>query len=382
MMDAAAAGDCPPAAAPAGLDAVDEVDVAIVGGGVSGLSVALALSGAGGLRVRVLEARERLGGRLDSVPVGQPGAAAGADLGGTWFWPGEQRVRRLVDGLQLPTHRQHLDGDTMFASAKGTQRMRGNQVDGPAFRFSDGAKSIIDGLAAQLPDGVVRTAAPVTSIRRRAEGGVRLEVQGGQPIHARAVVVALPPSLAMSQAGMIRGEDLAPRARVAAEKCPVWMGSTAKVVAVYPRPFWRDDGLNGAAICRGGSARGLPIGEMHDMSGPKGSPGMLLGFATGGDPALDEDAVLSQLAMLFGDEARQPTKLIIQDWSREAYTSPPNVHALRNYQYFGAAVLQEPDWDGALYWTSTETSSEATGHIEGALAAAERTAGALLQRLT
>jgi len=87
-------------------------DVVVVGGGVSGLSVALALVRDAGLRVCVLEARDRLGGRLDSVAVN--GGAAAADLGGTWFWPGEERVRRLVDGLRLPTHRQYLEGDTML----------------------------------------------------------------------------------------------------------------------------------------------------------------------------------------------------------------------------------------------------------------------------
>ncbi|MEO1058932.1 MAG: FAD-dependent oxidoreductase, partial [Actinomycetota bacterium] len=58
--------------------------------------------------------------------------------------------------------------------------------------------------------------------------------------------------------------------------------------------------------------------------------------------------------------------------------SPPGVEALHEYQTYGHPIWQTPTGDGRLHWTSTETSREAPGHIEGALAAAERTVLAIV----
>ena len=51
-------------------------DVLVIGGGVSGLTCAKELA-SGGLRVAILESRERLGGRVWTAPCG--------DLGASWI---------------------------------------------------------------------------------------------------------------------------------------------------------------------------------------------------------------------------------------------------------------------------------------------------------
>ena len=49
-----------------------------------------------------------------------------------------------------------------------------------------------------------------------------------------------------------------------------------KCIAVYDRPFWRDEGLSGQATSDTG-----PVRLTYDNSPPDGSPGALLGFIEG-----------------------------------------------------------------------------------------------------
>lgn len=72
------------------------LDTIVVGGGLAGLAVARALVDAGE-QVVVLEARDRLGGRLHTERLG----AAELDVGGQWVGPGQPRVNRLIDRLGL-----------------------------------------------------------------------------------------------------------------------------------------------------------------------------------------------------------------------------------------------------------------------------------------
>lgn len=80
-------------------------DVAVVGAGISGLSAARAVT-AGGASVVVLEARDRVGGRTESVPLGR----GTFDLGGQWLGPTQYRMLKLVGDLGIETFPTYDDG--------------------------------------------------------------------------------------------------------------------------------------------------------------------------------------------------------------------------------------------------------------------------------
>lgn len=191
-------------------------------------------------------------------------------------------------------------------------------------------------------------------------------------LYARHVVLALPPALAAE--GIDFGDALPADLVRLARATPVRMGAAVKVVAHYPTAFWRQDGLAGAAFSRTG-----PLQEIHDMSGPDGTPAALFGFAHARTVRPDfEQAVTTQLARLFGPDAGTPDALHVQNWSTERRTSPSTVHHLADSSLFGHPLYQRPALDGRLHWASTETATAYAGHIEGALAAGERAARSVL----
>ncbi|MFJ8107636.1 flavin monoamine oxidase family protein [Streptomyces sp. NPDC096132] len=344
----------------------DGHDVVVIGAGIAGLAVTAALTAAGRDTV-CLEARHRCGGRLLSVAA-PPGAL---DLGATWFWDGERRVADLAARLGIDTFEQHLAGDTMLQDSTGVRRLAGDPIGVPARRFAPGADTLARALAAELPADVLRLDTPVTAIHRRATGGLDVRTPD-MVLHAEHVVLAVPPALALSHIAF--DPELPPDLVRLARTTPVWMGAVAKIVARYPSAFWREAGLAGAAFSRTG-----PLQELHDMSGPDGRPSALFGFAPAQavGPGF-EQAVTAQLSQLFGAAAAEPESLHVQDWSSEPWTAPPAAHRLADYSLFGHPLYQRPALDGRLHWATTETSVQYAGHIEGALAAAERAACAVL----
>src|SRR4051794_38808077 len=73
-------------------------DVVVVGGGLAGLSCARALADAGA-SVRVLEARERVGGRTWSQPLGR----GTIDRGGQWLGADQPLLAALAKELGVET---------------------------------------------------------------------------------------------------------------------------------------------------------------------------------------------------------------------------------------------------------------------------------------
>jgi monoamine oxidase len=93
-------------------------DVCIVGAGYAGLTAARRLT-QGGKSVVVLEARDRVGGRVYSMQ-GQTGAVL--DMGGTFIGPRQDRLHALVKEMGASTFKTNLEGKSLLASYGKTRR--------------------------------------------------------------------------------------------------------------------------------------------------------------------------------------------------------------------------------------------------------------------
>lgn len=98
---------------------MDDFDVVVVGAGPAGLSTARALH-RNGLRVKVLEARDRVGGRVRSLRLSEGGHV---ELGAQWLaQKGQVRLRRLVRELQFKPLKNFSEGKSVYNS-KGRTRI-------------------------------------------------------------------------------------------------------------------------------------------------------------------------------------------------------------------------------------------------------------------
>lgn len=341
----------------------------VIGAGLAGLTAALRLSQAGH-DVRVLEARDRVGGRAFSISAGN----AGVDLGPAWIWPDAQpQVMSLIGELGLETLPQFEAGTFVYESSGGVQRGSFPRRYGDAARIRGGVGALAERMAASLPVECICQNQQVIAIDWT--GALRLTTRDGSVWSAETLIVAVPPPIA---AGWSMSPAWPMNKRQAMTRWPTWMAAHAKLVAIYDRPFWREEGLSGSAMSQVG-----PLVEVADQSDMENGLYALFGFV--GWPAAarqDRAAVLeasqAQLVRLFGPDAAHPTAVHLMDWATQPFTAtqadtdPPQGHPP-----YGAPELSKP-LNGRVIFASAEVSQHHGGLIEGAIISAHQAAAHIL----
>lgn len=126
-------------------------DVIVVGAGVTGLTTALRLHEAG-RDVLVLEARDRVGGRLETQPHGPADARSDFEVGGQWVSPDQTALLGLLDELGLATYPRWREGDSVLVDADGTRHRFTDDLPlpGPTGGAVTGLVEAVDALAAGI----------------------------------------------------------------------------------------------------------------------------------------------------------------------------------------------------------------------------------------
>lgn len=350
-----------------------DTDTLIVGGGLSGLSLAVQLA-ARGQDFQLVEARDRLGGRILGGTVG----AAHFDLGPAWFWPGQPRMAALVEALGLQTFDQYASGDIMFEDASGQpHRGQGFASMQGSYRLKGGFASLINAMTRQLDAARLRLGTPIMGLAR-ISNGIEARTADGGTITAQRCVLALPPRVATR---LTFAPALPDQAQSAMAGVPTWMAGQAKAVAVYDRPFWREAGLSGDATSRAG-----PLIEVHDASPAVGGPFALFGFIGTAPAARQSEARLrtqisAQLVRLFGPAAEHHITLLIKDWAFDPCTATElDLQPLYAHPDYGLPAALSGLWDKRLIFAGTEVAPRFGGYLEGALEAAETVLVSRLQK--
>jgi monoamine oxidase len=468
---------------------VFDADVVIVGAGLAGLVAARSVIAAG-KRPLVVEARERVGGRLLNEEIGDDKVV---EVGGQWIGPTQERIAALARELGVDTYPTHDEGRHLIEmSGKHTSysgpitaasvglvrdlsraisplaladyeyaRLRLDRMarsvpleqpwqapkaidwDGQTFatwiqrntrtaaarslfelateavwaaepgdvsllhvlfytrsgsgfntllgtdggaqqdRFHGGSQRLALLMAEQLGTERLKLGAPVRKIEHGTHGVV-LHADGseGEPsglsVSAQQAIVAIPPTLA----GRIAYDPPLPARRdQLTQRMP--QGTVIKTMAIYERPFWRDQGLSGQAVSDAGPAR-----IVFDNSPPDGNPGVLLGFLEGRlarqwgarEAAERREAILTGHARLFGPQAARPERFIERIWAEEEWTRGCYgcLMTTGGWTEYGRA-LREPI--GAIHWAGAETATVWNGYMDGAVQSGERAADEALAAL-
>jgi monoamine oxidase len=362
-----------------------QVPVLIVGAGLAGLTAARVLRAAG-VPVRVLEARDRVGGRTWAIPaLADQGKSSLLDLGATWGWSHHPHLMQLLGELGIRPFVQPSAGATAYQTPQGVHRLPQPSGSAGYLRFAGGAAVLCRTLANQLPADCLELNTRVTQVRRLPSGqGVELQAAQGETTrtyHAAAVVLALPPRLV---AHSLAFEPALPAVlQQVLREVPTWMSHAMKSAVVYAEPFWRTQGWSGFAVSQTG-----PLVEIHDASPASGSPGVLFGFFAAPHPvraaplAARQTAVLAQLAHLFGASASTPLAYHEWDWAQDPLTSVPgDEQPPASVPLQGPALLRQPAWAGCLHWAGAETSASEWGRLDGAVESGRHAAALVQQQL-
>lgn len=259
-------------------------------------------------------------------------------------------------------------------------RTRGGAQDS---LIAEGAGELVERLTAALvrehPERL-RLDTRVTAIDDRGPE-VTVETTAG-PLHARRVVVTVPPPMLD---GVAFSPPLPAEQQAAIEATS--MGSVYKAIAVYPTPFWREE-----PSLSSGHAEFVLLDEpgvaTFDSSPPDG-PGHLCLLVGGPDarsldhltPMERRDLLLGRLAAHLGDQVTAPADWHEKSWHLDAFAGGGYTTLPEPGSRAGHVPLPHTP-AGRIHWAGTERASTKPGCIEGAIAAGERAADEVISSLS
>jgi monoamine oxidase len=230
---------------------------------------------------------------------------------------------------------------------------------------AEGSATVAERMTTELGERI-QLGSEVTAIAVHADR-VEVELATGEQIRADHVVCALP----VAPLRTIRLSGLS-RERINALH-RIRNSLSAKVIAAYSEPFWRDAGRNGSAYSDGlmGSTWVQGPGVISALVAPA-----QYSFHIAGDQTARERDALSALSRMYGPQAAEPVALFTREWSAEpfslgymAHYAPGDLtaigpqHAKSEGRFFVA---------GSDYWVA--------GYMEGAVRTGRAAARDILAR--
>lgn len=319
-------------------------------------------------KITVVEARNRIGGRTFSIPE------LNLDLGASWILAHHVALRTLVHELNISKLEQNNTGASLIDTANGNvQRIVMSDMYGGAQRLKGGTSSLCTAMFNELTARneatvTVQLNSPVIGITSSDDGLITVMLHDHRSILADYVVLALPPKLLVAT---IKLTPTLPQSLIRQlNKCVTWMASTCKAILVYERAWWREKNLSGFAVSHQSNVQ-----EWHDASSE--TCNALFVFCLAG--TTEQDVVEATIRM-FGNDAKSPTAVYMNDWSREVFTSATSTDGRGGHPHVND-ICRQSHWNGRLWLSGSEVSDMDGGYLEGAVRRAIHVADQLVNIL-
>jgi monoamine oxidase len=336
-----------------------ELDIIIIGAGLSGLCLAYFLKNKN-YRVKILEGRSRIGGRIlttfeKDTPI---------EMGATWLSPQHTELQKLLQELGLEIFEQELGKTAIYEPISNSP----HQVvalpvhQEPSYRIKGGTFSLVQALKKGMGDVELRLDCIVNNIEQQVEGLLVSTNQGS--FKAKKVVSTLPPFL--FQKNIKINPELPSTLVNIALNTHTWMGESIKIGLSYAKPFWKENGLSGTIFSNPG-----PIPEMYDHSNAENSKFALKGFLNGAYFSITKEQrltfILNQLEKYYGPQVREYLDYQELIWQNETLTYTPYHDQLFPHQNNGNEAFRKTYLNNNLFISGTETSERFPGYMEGAV---------------
>ena len=243
-------------------------------------------------------------------------------------------------------------------------------------RVVGGMQQVSIRMAAALGDDVILDA-PVRTVRWNSDGAT-VFADGDIEVHAKRVVLAVPPNLY----SRISYDPPLPRRQHQMHQHQS-LGLVIKVHAVYDTPFWREDGLSGT-----GFGASEIVQEVYDNTNHQDSRGTLVGFVSDAKAdamfELDEQErrakILESIAHYLGPKATEPVVYYESDWGSEewtrgAYAASFDLGGLHRYGKDSRTPV------GPIHFSCSDIAAEGYQHVDGAIRMGHRTAADIVSRI-
>jgi monoamine oxidase len=216
--------------------------------------------------------------------------------------------------------------------------------------------------------------APAPAIVQDTDGVVVTTDKG--TFEADYGIVAMPPALCTQ---IDFGAALSAQRAQLARRMP--QSAMIKVHVAYREPFWRHNGHSGRVV-----SDALPLGIVMEDTPDEGAA-LLIGLAEGAQAlelsAMDAEArrarIMDCLTGLFGPQANDAIGYSEKDWLADEWSRGAMGHMGPGVLTHYGPALRAPC--GRVHWASSETATQGTGFMEGALQSGARAAEEVVARL-
>ena len=348
-------------------------DVLLIGAGLTGLAAAYLLREHTG-RVAILEARPRVGGRIQTL---YDAHGAGLEMGATWLGHKHTALVGLLRELNLDIYPQAMNGRALYEAERGqpAQLVQLPHNPSPSHRIRGGSGALINALVAHLSSDDLYLDQVVDNIEQ-ADVGLLVHTNT-HTFRARKVVSTLPPYLLINT---IKLPPLPDELTRVARHTHTWMADSIKVGIVSAEPFWDTAGSSGTLFSNVG-----PITELYDHSDAAREFYALKGFIEGrlhtATKSERRRLVLAHLGRCYGPVALDCLRYEEAVWRHASESFMPYATPLRPHQNNGHPIFRQTYLNGHFYIAGSETADGFPGYMDGAVRSARWVAGQLTKEI-